>query len=380
MKRIGLIYPDKDPTSPKNWSGTPHGLATGLASLGFEVVPIPCILPLWHRGPIAVRSRLRKLGRTTFHRSAWDTWGRSRSISISIARAGKVDGIIAMGTDLYDLRFATQGTKTPIATYDDGTFALFLRYPDSDITASALPDEEVSRCIALQRLACRHADVACVSTSWAKRSVVDDFNVPDHRVLVVGMGHTPRLLGRSTRNFEAPRFLFVGVDWKRKNGTAVLEAFARVRAQIPNATLAVVGKHPQLEQPGVEGYGFLARENPVDQSLLDELFASATVFVLPSLFDPSPIAYLEAASAGLPVIATTCGGAGELLGDACLTVDPYDHDALYNAMMNLSDGILARSMGKLALLRSAKSRWVDVSERIAGRLTEWAQEKELAVS
>jgi len=177
-----------------------------------------------------------------------------------------------------------------------------------------------------------------------------------------------------------PRFLFVGVDWKRKNGAAVLKAFAKVRAQIPSATLAVVGQHPPFEQPGVEGYGFLARENPAGQRLLDQLFASATVFVLPSLFDPSPIAYLEAASAGLPVIATTCGGAGELLGDASISVDPYDNEALYNAMMRLSDGALARSMGMLALVRSANSRWRDVSERIVSSLISIGANKKLALN
>lgn len=316
----------------------------------------------------------------TFHRSLEYTTARSRSISDAIAKAGEIDGFIAMGTDLYDLQLATQRTRAPIVTYDDGTFALFLRYPDSDISTLALPDEEVSRWIGLQRLACRHADTACVSTTWAKRSVVDDFQVPDHRVQVVGMGHTPRSIDRGIRNFDVPRFLFVGVDWKRKNGAAVLKAFAKVRAQIPSATLAVVGQHPPFEQPGVEGYGFLARENPAGQRLLDQLFASATVFVLPSLFDPSPIAYLEAASAGLPVIATTCGGAGELLGDASISVDPYDNEALYNAMMRLSDGALARSMGMLALVRSANSRWRDVSERIVSRLISIGANKKLALN
>ncbi|MFK0331999.1 glycosyltransferase family 4 protein [Rhizobium sp. NPDC090275] len=304
----------------------------------------------------------------TFDRSPGYVRARSNQIAKALAKSLPLDGVIAMGTDVYDLELAAKQCTVPIATYDDGTFALFLRYPDSDISALKLPDEEVNEWVELQKVACRRADVACVSTEWAKRSVIDDFGLAEDRVRAVGMGHKPRSHVRADRDFDRPSFLFVGVDWKRKNGDAVLAAFARVREQVPTATLSIVGMHPALDQPGVRGYGFLARENPESQECLNRLFAKATAFVLPSLFDPSPIAYLEAASAGLPVIATTCGGAGQLLGDAAISVNPYDHDALFQAMLALSDGQLARSMGAKALERSASSRWQDVAGRIVDAL------------
>lgn len=365
MTRIGLLYPNNDPTSPRNWSGTPHGLSNGLKSAGAKVVPIPTSLPLWRRLPVAVRRRLPGLGYMTLHRRPEFVRARSRNIASAIAHAGRLDGIVAMGTDLYDLDLATQGCSTPIATYDDGTFALFLRYPDSDISRLNLPDTEVRSWVRLQEIACRRASVACVSTEWAKRSVVTDFGVAANRVLVVGMGHRPRSVPASGRDFSKPRFLFVGVEWKRKNGAGVLRAFAKVHERFPQATLDVVGNHPPLyDQPGVRGHGFLPRDNPDAQKLLDQLFADATAFVLPSLFDPSPIAYLEAASSGLPVIATTCGGAGELLGEAAICIDPYDDEALAGAMLKLADGELAKSMGAEALARSSSSSWHHVGQRI----------------
>jgi glycosyltransferase involved in cell wall biosynthesis len=273
-----------------------------------------------------------------------------------------------MGTDLYNLPLALAGHRAPVVTYDDGTFALFLRYADSELRRANLPVQEVRSWIRLQAMACRRADIACVSTKWAKRSVVDDFGVAETKVSVVGMGHRPRSIIKVDRNFDHPRFLFVGVDWRRKNGNAVLSAFAKVREQIPQAALDIVGEHPPVDLPGVTGHGFLPRENAAAQSLLDQLYARATAFVLPSLFDPSPIAYLEAASAGLPVVATTCGGAGELLGDSAITVDPYDHDALIRALLRLAVPDTARSMGESALARSQDATWQAVAQRIVDNL------------
>lgn len=363
LKRIGLIYPSIDPASPVNWSGTPNGLYNGLRLLGVSVVPISNSVPPWRRVPRLVRNWMDS-DKCGFHPSAGEIRARSHSIARAITAAGPLDGIIAMGTDYYDLDLALRKYGEPVATYDDGTFALFLRYRDSAISQLNVPDKEIRSWVSLQKMACRRASVACVSTEWAKRSVVGDFGVPEGRVRVVGMGHKPRSISPAARNFEAPYFLFVGIDWPRKNGAAVIEAFGRLHERIPRARLAVVGDHPPLNRPGVQGYGYLARENPEAQRILDQLFASATAFVLPSLFDPSPIAYLEAASSGLPVIATICGGAGELLGDAAINVDPYDGEALFQAMLHLADGTTAKEMGARALSRSARSTWKDVGHRI----------------
>jgi glycosyltransferase involved in cell wall biosynthesis len=269
---------------------------------------------------------------------------------------------------MYDLSQVMRGCSVPVATYDDGNFTLFLRYEDSDLRRSGFPITVVERWARRQALACQSATVVCVSTPWAKKSAVEDFGLPENQVHVVGMGHRPRSVLSESRDWATPHFLFVGVEWGRKNGKAVIDAFVRVRECIPNATLDLVGEHPEIDLPGVTGHGFLPRESKPAQDLLDQLFARATAFVLPSLFDPSPIAYLEAASAGLPVIATTCGGAGELLQDAAISVDPYDHEALVAAMFKLADRDVAQSMGTRAAARAAESTWQSVARRIGDKL------------
>jgi glycosyltransferase involved in cell wall biosynthesis len=366
--RIGLLYPTANPTSPADWSGIPHGLAEGFQRQGMNVVPIPFRMPARTRLLLSLLRRARGVSQIVAEREPVYARARSKCIAAALRQLGHLDAVVAMGADLYDLPLVMRERSVPVATYDDGNFALFLRYQDSDLHQERYPVEAVQFWAQRQAMACRWANIACVCTDWAKNFLVEDFNVPENKVHVVGVGHRPRLVSPDSRNWTAPRFLFVGINWKRKNGAAVVEAFARVRERFPNATLDLVGRHSAIDAPGITDHGFLSRENAHAQKVLDDLFRMATAFVLPSLFEPAGIAYLEAASAGLPVIGTNRGGARELLEGATLSVDPYDRESLVGAMLQLCDMEAARSMGERARIRVANSTWEAVSGRIAERL------------
>jgi glycosyltransferase involved in cell wall biosynthesis len=91
---------------------------------------------------------------------------------------------------------------------------------------------------------------------------------------------------------------------------------------------------------------------------------------MPSLCEPSAISYLEAGAAGVPSIGSTVGGSGELIGDGGCVVDPYDEQALLDAMLSLSDGERAREAGALALRRSDRFTWPEVAKGVLASL-EW---------
>ena len=77
------------------------------------------------------------------------------------------------------------------------------------------------------------------------------------------------------------------------------------------------------------------------------LFAQATCFVMPSEVEPFGLAYIEAAAAGAPSIATSVGGAATIVAEGTgLLVAPGDGPALLAAMRTLADGEVARRMGE----------------------------------
>jgi glycosyltransferase involved in cell wall biosynthesis len=253
----------------------------------------------------------------------------------------------------------------PVATYEDMTIpqAVALGYPGWD----GLSERAVRARMAGQRRAYERATACCASTAWATGSMTGDYGIAPEKVHAVGIGrnHAP---AAPPRDWSAPRFLFVGVDWLGKNGPAVLDAFRALRAERPGATLDVVGAHPPLTDPGVTGHGFLDMGDPADQRRLEGLYGTATAFVLPSLREAAGIAYVEAMSAGVGVIGSAAGGSYALIGDAGCVVDPADGAGLLDAMRRFADPATAERLGAIARERAVDFTWPTVAARIVAAL------------
>lgn len=226
-----------------------------------------------------------------------------------------------------------------------------------------MPDRLRRQRIAVQRAVYESARACCTTTGWARHSIINDYGISAERVHVVGIGSNRH--GEAVeRDWHTPRFLFVGKDWRRKNGDAVLRAFARMRGSVPEAELHLVGDHPRVQQPGVVGHGMARLDVGEERRRVDELFRRATCFVLPSLCEPSAIAYVEAAAFGLPSIGTSVGGSAELIGDGGIIVDPGDESGLLAAMTHMTNPSSAAMLGAKAKDRSALFTWNAVAARI----------------
>lgn len=127
-----------------------------------------------------------------------------------------------------------------------------------------------------------------------------------------------------------------------KDQVGMLKAFARVRASVPEAVLVLVGDGPL--RPRLES---VAREQGVgahvrflgDRSDVARIARGFEMFVLSSLTEGYSIALMEACALGLPIVATTVGGNGEIVEDGLngLLVPPADPVALADAIVSLLD-------------------------------------------
>jgi len=269
---------------------------------------------------------------------------------------GDLDGVIQIGA-AYRVE-----TAAPLITFEDLTIAQAVQLGYREWT-QGLSERAVARQRETQRWVYTNARACCLTTSWAAASVRDDYGIPAAKTHAVGVGrnHSPEPV---EREWGIPRLLFVGVEWERKNGPAVVRAFARLRETWPDARLDVVGGHPNLEEDGVRGHGFLRLDVPDERREVEALFQSATCFVMPSLYEPSALAYVEAGAAGLPSIGTTVGGSAQLIGPGGVVVDPTDEDALLEAMRKLAEPETAARLGGLAREHSALFSWRLVAERL----------------
>ena len=339
-----------DPTDPAAWSGVPARLTAGFEQAGCAVVPVHASFP--------GASRLGNLlGMSWADQSASRTFAgaRGRTVGRALRRAGHLDGAVTIGSG-YTVR-----SPVPYVTFEDMTLAQALRQDEPPY--DAVSERGRRRWLARQRRIYAGARACCATSAWAGRSVREDYGIDAAKVRVVGLGRNIDA-GAVERDWRPPRFLFVGADWERKRGDAVVEAFATVRERNPEATLDLVGDHPPIEAAGVTGHGRLPLGSADGQRRYMELLRGSTCFLMPSTHEPYGIAYLDAGACGLPSIGTTVGGAPEAIGEGGIVVDPGDRDALPAAMLTLAEPETARRLGQRAREHARALTWRATAERL----------------
>jgi glycosyltransferase involved in cell wall biosynthesis len=332
----------------------PARLTRGFEEAGCEVVPVRASF----RGAGRVAALLRM---NWAEESANPLFAAACGAvaSRALRRGDRLDGVVAIGSG-YSL-----STALPVVTFEDMTLAQALRQGEPPY--GTLRSRAAERWLTRQRQIYEGSRGCCVASAWAAASVQEDYGIAAAKVHVVGVGRNIEA-GRPERDWSVPHFLFVGADWQRKRGAAVVDAFAAVRERYPQATLDLVGNHPSVDIPGVIPHGRLPLGSSEGQRRYGELLHGATCFLMPSTHEPFGIAYLDAGASGLPSIGTTVGGAPEAVGPGGLVVDPGDPDALPAAMLDLADPATARRLGERAYEHAAAYTWRATAERLLGVL------------
>jgi glycosyltransferase involved in cell wall biosynthesis len=135
-------------------------------------------------------------------------------------------------------------------------------------------------------------------------------------------------------------WLAVGRFETAKDYPNMLRGFARVHERCPQAVLLLVGRgSAQGETEALaqaldlgKGVRFLGVRHDVP-----ELMSAADGYIMSSAWEGMPIVLLEAAAAGLPIVATRVGGNHEVVCDeeSGFLVPPRDPDALGQAMLRV---------------------------------------------
>lgn len=164
------------------------------------------------------------------------------------------------------------------------------------------------------------------------------------------------------------KFIYAGRVSKEKNIEVMLKAFSQLIETGCDADLIIVGDGPQRDElqmkyndPQIVFTGYLYGEE------IAEAYASADLFVFPSLTDTFGNVVLEAHASGLPAIVTNEGGPQEIVEshESGIVVGARTPEEMFGAMRRVvTDQELYERLKANAVRKAGESRWEHALEKL----------------
>lgn len=227
--------------------------------------------------------------------------------------------------------------------------------------------------------AAHRATMIITVSQHAKQDITDVLKIPPERIRVIyeaaGDEYHPitdlgTLAEAQARYGISERYIFYlgGLD-QRKNVPQLIHAFAHLYAQVgdPHLQLVISGNPDKQQGPlfpdprpvaadlGISGqiiYRFIEDEDK------PAIYSGASLFVFPSLYEGFGLPPLEAMGCGTPVVCSNRTSLPEVVGDAAISIDPEDTQALTEAMHQvLTNRTLQADLRARSLRQAAQFSW-----------------------
>jgi glycosyltransferase involved in cell wall biosynthesis len=194
----------------------------------------------------------------------------------------------------------------------------------------------------------REPAVTFIAVSKAIRQRAVDYGIPAEKVSVAYIGVDVHRFkpGGLPLEQRRKRILFVGRMVEKKAPLLMVQAFAEVRKQMPEAELVMIGEGPLLAAARALAAQLGVPVEFLGASTSDDVLAQmheARVFCLPSVTASNgdaeglPISVLEAQACGVPVVTSARGAVGEAVtdGESGLCVGEFALTALASCLTRL---------------------------------------------
>ena len=231
----------------------------------------------------------------------------------------------------------------------------------------------------LVALAAGHVTLIITVSQHARQDMIEAFKLPPERVRVIyeaaGDEYHPIsdptvLAAARVRYGLGERYVFYlgGLD-QRKNVPQLVRAFAQLYRQLgePDLQLFIAGNPDKQRGPLFPDPRPVASELGISDQVIYRfveeedkaaIYSGAAVFVFPSLYEGFGLPPLEAMSCGAAVICSNRTSLPEVVGDAAISLDPNDTQALVEAMHSvLTNSTLEADLRARSLQRAAQFSW-----------------------
>lgn len=224
--------------------------------------------------------------------------------------------------------------------------------------------------------AVNRANVILADAASTQRDVNDVYHVPLEKIKVLYSGVDPRFNPNVSFESQArvrelthgnPYLLSVSTIQPRKNYSRLIEAFAKIantQYAIRNMQLVIAGGRGWMFEEVFQTVERLGLQDRVifpsffSDKDLPALYAGATLFVYPSLYEGFGLPVAEAMACGVPIVSSNASSLPEVGGDAVLYFDPRNVDGMAEAMQRaLSDESLRAQMRAKGFEQAKQFTW-----------------------
>ena len=243
-----------------------------------------------------------------------------------------------------------------------------VHHPLSDETGLAA--DESSLFLTKERRALRLMRGVIVTSQFTS-SRLQRIGVQQGRIRIVVPGTDPVMHRVKQLSVEVPRLLVVGSVIPRKGHDVLIRALSTLRMQPWHCVCA---GSLDRDRCFADGIVTQAREAGIskrikfigecDSSTLEQLYAGASIFVLPSYYEGYGMVLAEALAYGLPIVSTTGGAIPETVPSGTgLLVAPGDYQALAHVLGRLLDGEAGSAL---------RRRYAKVAHEHGTKLLSWS--------
>jgi len=210
-----------------------------------------------------------------------------------------------------------------------------------------------------------------IAVSRAAAKFISHFT--SKKIEIIGNGISVDEFSPKVKTFDGKSVLFVGRFTYRKGVHVLLEAFQKVKREVEDAHLTLVGSGYFSSIADLLVRALSLSKNvsiigEVKKEKLVEIYQSSHVFVLPSLYGESfGIVLLEAMASKTPVIASDDGGIKELIknGKTGFIVKKGDAEELSEKIVELLlDRNLSKKISTAAFEEVKKYDWKNIVKKI----------------
>jgi len=239
----------------------------------------------------------------------------------------------------------------------------------------------------LQRLALRTA-AHCIAISETTRAdFVREYGVAPQHITAIPLAADarfrpvePAAIAAMRQRYALPPdyVLYLGINKPHKNLVRLIEAWSKSQIDT-SAHQHIASRRSQLILAGREDPRyFQARQRAQELGLeegvrflgdvgeadLPALYSGAIAFVFPSLYEGFGLPVLEAMACGVAVACSRSSSLPEIVGEAALTFNPTDVEALAAALHRLlSDSELRADLRQRGLERAQHFTWSETARR-----------------